>query len=168
MTQPTVIYFGPDGGPKEGVERKVFLRTLLYSTAKRGQIIETMFVRLKRGESSRTLNIWAYGDGDKLLRGSGVYVGSAGFACNHHFLPPADTGHFEFLPGDYEMTVFAKIVGRKYPIKLNETRLTLTEQQANAVRTDDSGIYFDWGPDSQKYVPLVRDRPKAQLPNVSK
>ena len=35
MTQPTVIFFGPDSPNSP----KVFLRTLLYSTSKRGQII---------------------------------------------------------------------------------------------------------------------------------
>jgi hypothetical protein len=37
MTQPTVIFFGPDGGRRGGRRHlKVFLRTLLYSTANRG------------------------------------------------------------------------------------------------------------------------------------
>jgi hypothetical protein len=163
MTQPTVIYFGPDGGAeKEDVERKVFLRTLLYSTSKRGQIVESMFVRLRRGESVQTLNIWAYGD-DRLARGSGLYVGSEGLACNHHFLPPADAGRFEFLPGDYVVQVFASLVGKRQPLRLAEAHLHLTEQQANALRSDDSGVYFDWGPDSQRYVPHVRARPKTLL-----
>src|SRR5436309_13396939 len=61
MTQPTVIYFGPDGGAdKEDVDRKVFLRTLLYSTSKRGPIVESMFVRLRRGGPLPTFNIWTY------------------------------------------------------------------------------------------------------------
>jgi hypothetical protein len=40
MTQPTVIFFGPDG---LGGTPKIFLRTLLYSTSKRGQMVENMF-----------------------------------------------------------------------------------------------------------------------------
>lgn len=65
MMQPTLIYFGPDGGPRAGSDppaMKVFLRTLLYSTGKRGQIVENMFVRLQRGESRQNLNVWAYGE----------------------------------------------------------------------------------------------------------
>ena len=60
MTRPTAIYFGADGS----VDRspKVYLRTLLYSTAKRGQIVESMFVKLCRGESIQTFNIWVYGE----------------------------------------------------------------------------------------------------------
>lgn len=58
MTQPTTFFFGPDGA--KGLP-KVYLRTLLYSTGKRGQIVESMFVKLRRGESVQTFNIWVYG-----------------------------------------------------------------------------------------------------------
>ena len=64
MTQPTVIYFGPDGS-RFGIKprhRKVFFFTLLYSTGKRGQIIENMFVSLRRGETRQNFNVWVYGD----------------------------------------------------------------------------------------------------------
>src|SRR5712692_8982158 len=60
MTQPTVIFFGPDGGVRPGQKRrlKVFLRTLLYSTARRGQTIESLHVNLQRGESRQNFSIW--------------------------------------------------------------------------------------------------------------
>ena len=80
MTQPTTIYFGADASSSPSP--KVYLRTLLYSTAKRGQIIESMFVKLRRGESIQTFNIWVYGEGS-LARGSGLYVGENGVTCNH-------------------------------------------------------------------------------------
>jgi len=53
MTQPTVIFLGPDGGQKEGERRrlKVYLRTLLFSTARSGQTVESMHVNIQRGES---------------------------------------------------------------------------------------------------------------------
>lgn len=57
MTRPTVIFFGPDGPPSQGAEVKIFLRTLLYSTAKRAQILENMYVTLRRRESVQTFNI---------------------------------------------------------------------------------------------------------------
>src|SRR5690348_6823933 len=71
MTQPTVIYFGPDNNPKS--QDKVFLRTLLCVTGKRGHIIENMFVRLHRGETQQNFNIWIYGDADS-RRGSGLFI----------------------------------------------------------------------------------------------
>ena len=71
MTQPTVIYFGADGS-RFGLEprhQKIFFRTLLYSTGKRGHIVENMFITLRRGETRQNFNIWVYGD-DELRRGS--------------------------------------------------------------------------------------------------
>ena len=56
MTQPTTIYFGADASASPSP--KVYFRTLLYTTAKRGKIIESMFVKLRRGESIQTFNIW--------------------------------------------------------------------------------------------------------------
>jgi hypothetical protein len=90
MTQPTVIYFGPDGGFKaEDAPQKVFLRTLLFSTGKQGHIIENMFLRLHRGETRQNFNVWVYGD-KSLSRGSGLFVPETGLAANHHFVLPAD------------------------------------------------------------------------------
>ena len=108
MTQPTVIYFGPDGGSgaeSDSAAMKVFLRTLLYSTGKRGQIVENMFVRLQRGETRQNLNIWAYGEGS-LARGSGLFIPETGVAANHHFLPPPEREQFLFHCGSYTLEVF--------------------------------------------------------------
>jgi hypothetical protein len=81
MTRPTVIFFGPDGPPSQGAGVKVFLRTLLYSTAKRAQIVENMYVTLRRGESVQTFNIWVYGEPGSLFRGSGLRVPEDGIAA---------------------------------------------------------------------------------------
>ncbi len=112
MTKPTVMFFGPDGGPHNGApaKPKVFLRSLVYSTGKRGHIIESMFVTLRRGETRQTFNIWVY-DQNGLARGSGVYVGDTGVVCNHHFLLPTDGTRFEFLAGDYQVDVYAALGG---------------------------------------------------------
>jgi hypothetical protein len=71
MTQPTVVFFGPDGSRFESGKNKIYLRTLLYSTAKRGQVLESLHVSLRRNESKQNFNIWVYDDKDKLKRGSG-------------------------------------------------------------------------------------------------
>src|SRR4051812_21290578 len=71
MTQPTVIFFGPDmsRNREETPLPKVYLRTLLFSTSKRGRIIESMHVALARNETLQTFNVWVHGD-EKLVRGS--------------------------------------------------------------------------------------------------
>jgi hypothetical protein len=58
-------FLGPDCGRRMGEKRplKVFLRTLLFSTSKRGQTVESLHVKLQRGESRQSFSIWVYGDG---------------------------------------------------------------------------------------------------------
>lgn len=168
MTRPSVVYFGADGPLKWGdkVPRKIHLRALMYSTGKRGCVIESMFVRLKRGESQQTFNVWVYGE-DKLARGSGLYVGETGVVCNHHFLPPADGTEFQFLAGDYRLEVFTTIVGMVSPQRLSTVTLHVSEGVAQQLLIRENGAYFDWGPDSQAYSVHVREaRHVKDIPEV--
>jgi hypothetical protein len=87
MSQPAVIYFGPDGS-RTGMEpgtSKVYLRALIFATAKRGRIIESMHATLFHDEARQNFHVWVYGN-DTLSRGSGLFVGETGVAANHHFL----------------------------------------------------------------------------------
>jgi len=105
MTQPTVIFFGPDT-PRSRDDMplpKVFLRTLLFSTSKRGRVIESMHVSLARNETHQNFNIWVHGD-EKPVRGSGLFIGESGIAANHHFLTPKDGASFRFTAGRYLST----------------------------------------------------------------
>jgi hypothetical protein len=152
MTRPTVIYFGPDGSRfgAEPKHRKVFLRTLLYSTGKRGHVIENMFVTLRRGELRQNFNIWVYGD-DELRRGSRLYVPEDGVATNHHFLAPRDLESFTFSSGNYTLEVFATLAGSAQAQSLFVVHLDVTQEAANSIREGDAGLYFDWGPDAARY-----------------
>jgi hypothetical protein len=165
MTQPTIIFFGWDGklSDERKSQPKIFLRTLLYATSKRGLIIENMYVRLQRGESSQTFNIWVYGE-DKLSRGSGLYVGEGGVAFNHHFLPPGDSTRFEFQAGEYTLDVYVSLVGNAQSLKLCTVRLSVSESVAERLREFQAGVYFDWGPDSKSYHSHVETRPTDPLP----
>jgi hypothetical protein len=158
MTRATVIFFGPDGPPSQGSGVKVFLRTLLYSTARRAQIVESMYVTLRRHESVQTFNIWVYGDTGHLLRGSGLRVPEEGLTFDHHFVLPKDGTHFAFLPGEYIVEVYAALVNCRQALLLSTTRLQLLEQQAASI-TKGAGVYFDWGPDSKSYHSHVDSRP---------
>lgn len=157
MTKPAVVYFGADGPLKIGEEipKKVDLRSLMYSTGKRGCVVEAMFVTLRRGESRQTFSVWVYGD-DKLSRGSGLFVGETGVVCNHHFLLPADGTQFQFLAGEYQLDVFASLVGSDTPHNLCSIKLTVPEAIAQQLLVPENGAYFDWGPDSHKYSVNVR------------
>jgi len=159
MTQPTTIFFGPDGyrGPA-----KVFLRTLLYSTAERGHIIENMFLRLRRRDEVQSFNIWIHGD-TALARGSGLYVGRSGVSCNHHFVLPRDSSSYSFGAGEYILEVFASVLGRKGSLLLSRQTLHLTEEQARAMGQVDAGVFFDWAPDEERYYSHMDRNRTAEL-----
>jgi hypothetical protein len=160
MTRPTVVFFGPDGD-EDGIS-KVFLRTLLYSTGRRGIVLEHLFVRLRRGETQQNFNIWVYGE-KNLARGSGLFVGQEGIATNHHFLNPADIRGFEFAAGDYVLEVFGKVVGKDETILLSTIQLSIDAHEAEQLRKPDHGIYFDWGPDAGRYQKKIEERRSKAL-----
>lgn len=45
MTQPTVVFFGPDGSRFESGKNKIYLRTMLYSTAKEDRYLKVFMSR---------------------------------------------------------------------------------------------------------------------------
>lgn len=157
MTRPNVIFFGFDSTPGKP-DPKIFMRCLLYSTATKGQLVESLFVRLSRGESVQNFSIWVYGETSELSRGSGLYVGRDGVAKNHHFLIPADNPGFSFRSGEYQLQVFANLVGNRKPNLLFETRLVMTDEQARSMESGDHGLYFDWGPESHRYFTKLDKR----------
>jgi hypothetical protein len=158
ITKPTVIFFGPDGSGKE--HNKIFIRTLLYSTSDRGQYIENMYIRLSRGRGAtiQDFNIWVYGDQHNLARGSGLFISKDGLAANHHFLLPKDGSNFIFKQGDYRLEVYAELVNNK-PRKIYAQDLTISDKQAEALLTQEAGIYFDWAPNTQSYQSHIDNRP---------
>jgi hypothetical protein len=164
MTQPTVIFFGPDT-PRSKNDRslpKVYLRTLLFSTSKKGRVIESMHVALSRNETHQNFNIWVHGD-QKLVRGSGLFVGETGVAANHHFLAPDDNNAFQFGEGRYLLAVYARLLGDKKPTLLFSQALEIPQDIANQLKEPGTGLYFDWGPDSSRYLTHIDKRPL--LPN---
>jgi hypothetical protein len=109
-----------------------------------------MFIRVHRGETRQNFNVWVYGN-DNLRRGSGIFVPEGGVVTNHHFLPPPDLGSFEFSAGHYVLEVFATIVGVASAKSLFLVHLDVNHEMAAALKKDNSGLYFDWGPDAGRY-----------------
>ena len=157
MTQPTVVFFGPDKNEHD----KVYLRTLLYSTAKKGQLLESMHITLHRSESKQNFNIWVYGDKGNLKRGSGLFVPQDGVTFDHHFLLPKDGASYKFLSGNYRVNIYAKIVGKK-SYELMSLKLHITEEQGKQLTEPYTGIYFDWGPDQQEYYSHIDTKPEIE------
>ena len=164
MTQPTVIFFGPDNPTSrdEPPPPKVFLRTLLFATAKRGRVVESMHVALSRNETQQNFNIWVYGD-EKLVRGSGLFVGETGIAVNHHFLAPRDGSSFRFTEGRYRMEVFTQLLGDRKRMMLFSQTFEISREIAAQLAEPDCGLYFDWGPDSSRYLSHIDKRHLFQM-----
>ncbi|MCY0389925.1 hypothetical protein OVY01_22560 [Robbsia sp. Bb-Pol-6] len=159
MTPPTVIYFGPDA-PRPGRATqlpKVYLRTLLFATSKRGRIVESMHVELHCNETHQSFNIWVHGD-QKLVRGSGLYVGETGIGAEHHFLTPDDDNNFQYVAGKYRLEVFAHLLGDEQSKLLFSQDLEITTEIADALKKKQAGVYFDRGARSKAYIPHLDSR----------
>lgn len=154
MTKPTVIFFGPDG---TGQDKKVFIRTLLYSTSEKGNYVQNMYVNLLKDNQIQIFNIWVYDD-KGLVRGSGLFINKSGIASNHHFLMPKDGSAYEFIAGEYTLQVFVETVGNR-PKKLFEQKLILTKEQEEEINSKTAGLYFDWAPNTQSYFSHIDKRP---------
>lgn len=81
MTRPVQIAF-----VFENLKPKVFLRTLLYTTGKRGYVIEGLYLKVLHGGSGHTFGFWGYGEHKELMVAGGLRVTDGGVAYNHHFL----------------------------------------------------------------------------------
>lgn len=154
MTKPTLIFFGYDTKPL--LEPKVFLRTLLYSTSARGQVVETMYVKLCREGSEQIFSFWGYGETNKLTHGSGLFVGQTGVSYNHHFVLSVQHQEYQFVAGHYSIAVFARVVGSRTPIKLTEISLTVSKDEAAALRGH-LGILYEVGSNDDGYVGHSRE-----------
>ena len=95
---------------------------MLFTTGKRGHIIESMFLKVRCGEATQTFNFWMYGETKALMIGSGLRVGEDGVSFNHHFPPPKDNSAFQFLDGEHLIEVYASLVNRKAPVLLAKVK----------------------------------------------
>jgi len=155
-------FFSPDGSKFDSNKNKVYLRTLLYSTAKRGQVLESLHISIHRNESKQNFNIWVYGEKGNLKRGSGLFIPQEGVTFDHHFLLPEDGANFSFHSGAYKLAVIAKLVGSSTCHELASINLAINETQAAQLTETNTGIYFDWGPDQQNYHSHIDIRPENE------
>jgi hypothetical protein len=149
MTRPILIGFLHD---LPGGEPKIFFRAMLYASGKRGHIIESLFLRVRRGESAQIFNVWMHGETNSLKIGSGLRVGEEGISCNHHFLPPPADSSYRFMEGEYVIEVIAHVVGTRSPRVLARVSVTLLSEHESVLHDVTAGVLFNWGPDSQRYI----------------
>jgi hypothetical protein len=158
MTQPALICLRrelPSSTPK------IFLRTLLFATAVKGRVVESMFLRVQQPLGTYVFDFWGYGESEKLTLGSGLFVGQTGVAYNHHFNPRLGLEDFLFSAGDYEIEVFATTVGKKHPEKLMRLNFTVDGQQsAEMLQIFDRELWLLWNADTRSYEGHLESRPR--------
>ena len=121
---------------------KVFFRTLLFSTGKRGRVIENMFARVNNGKFTKSFMYWAHGEREALVPGSGLFVGSDGIQANHHFMLTESAGSYKFESGSYQVEILGSLIGKK-PKLLHKISFELSREAASALNeTDDSAVMY--------------------------
>ncbi|MGA8541208.1 MAG: hypothetical protein WB566_17025 [Terriglobales bacterium] len=145
MTQPVQIAF-----VYENDKPKIFLRTLMYATGKRGFVIEGLYLRVKQPDSTQTYGFWAYGERNSLTVAGGLRVTEEGVSYNHHFLKIGEGESGWFPEGDYEISVYVRPVNRKSPKLLMSINVGLTDEEATRLHLQ-RGALFTWNPDTGKY-----------------
>ncbi len=158
MTRPTFIAFSYDHPYGKSEKAKIFVRALLYSTGKRGHIIENMFVSVRRGDEKQSFNIWGHASGKEMSRGSGLFVGEMGVAANHHFTSMTMLPSQFFIPYEYELRIFVTLVGKKKPQQVGKINLILPENARQGMLRPGAAIWFDWEPDLKHYHARVEVR----------
>lgn len=148
----------PIGFLSEEGQPKLFMRAMMYATGKRGRMVEALFLRVQRGDSTEVFNFWMYGETKPEIIGSGLMVGENGLALNHYFLPPKGTA-FRFLAGAYFIELHAKILNRSKLAVLTSVKLSLSEEFAATFADPSIGILFRWLADSQCYRGEVHEPP---------
>lgn len=147
MTRPTLVYLGPDGA---GGPPKVLVSALLYATAARGVVLESMHVVLQRSGRRQPFTRWGYGDFENPAS-RGLYVDREGVATNHHFLLPSAQRAYVFQEGDYVLETFATPVGSGSAVKLSRVEFTIPHELAEPLADSDSAVLFSWNPDIRSY-----------------
>lgn len=146
MTRPVQIAFVFENG-----KPKIFMRTLLYATGKRGYIIEHLYLVVTNPRDTRTFSFWGYGERNELMVAGGLRIDEEGVAFNHHFLETNEQSDFRFLPGNYEIKVYASVVNRRSPQLLSSVTFTLPDNEAALMNREGMGVLFTWEPSVNRY-----------------
>lgn len=159
MTRPSFVAFSYDVSSDKPPLAKIFFRTLLYSTGKRGHAIENMFLIVHRGLEKQTFDIWGHGEDKKLSRGSGLFVGESGIAVNHHFNPLLQLPQQFFIAGEYKLDVFVELVGKNKPCCIATLKMTVPHNANQDMLGHTAAIWFNWEPTIKNYHGSVEKKP---------
>ncbi|EQD27020.1 hypothetical protein B1A_04303 [mine drainage metagenome] len=156
-THPSFIAFRYDFVGKRVPQAKIFFRALLFSTGKRGQVIESLFLRVREGSRQSEFSFWGLGDKD-IIRGSGLFVPETGVATNHHFNPVDPEAMFLFSGGSYSLELVAKLVGRERLVSLWNVALEMPAGVFGPTIARETAVFYSWSPEQRRYVASIENR----------
>ena len=156
-THPSFIAFRYDFVEKNVPQAKIFFRALLFSTGKRGQVIESLFLRVREGSRQAEFSFWGHGDKD-LIRGSGLFIPETGLATNHHFNPVDPETLFLFSEGLYSLELVAKVVGQESLVSLWNVKLEMPAGVFGSTIAREKSVFYSWSPEQQCYIASVEKR----------
>jgi hypothetical protein len=159
-THPSFVAFRYDFVGKNVPQAKIVFRALLFSTGKRGQVIESLFLRVREGSRQAEFSFWGLGDKD-LVRGSGLFVPETGVATYHHFNPVDADALFLFSAGTYSLQLVAKLVGRQRLVTLWSVALEMPAGAFEATIARETAVYYNWSPEKRHYISSIENRPNA-------
>ena len=159
-THPSFIAFRYDFVGTKVPLAKIFLRALLVSTAKRGQVVESLFLRVREGSRSAEFSFWGHGD-KELVRGSGLFVPETGVVTNHHFNPLDTEILFLFSGGTYTLELIAKVIGREQLESLWSIDLEMPPGVFGNTIARETAVFFSWSPEQRRYIGTVENRSGA-------
>ncbi len=156
-THPSFIAIRYDFIAGKAPQAKIFFRALLYSTSKRGQVIESLSLRVREGSRNVEFSFWGLGDKD-LIRGSGLFAPDTGVATNHHFNPTDAETPFLFSGGLYSLELFAKLVGTESPISLWNVTIDVPAEVFGTSIAREKAIFYSWSPAKRSYIVSIENR----------
>jgi hypothetical protein len=159
LTRPTILFFGWDLQDDEDVP-KIMLRSALFSTSNRGQILENLYLVISHAGKHYEFPFWGYDGGEGMVRGSGLYVGQEGHIAYHHFNPLESYEDFKFGIGDYSIKIMGKTYGSPNEMELGSYNLNLKNgPETDYLKNHDGGVLWSWSPTKSEYLASASYRP---------
>ena len=144
MTKPTPILLCYEKG-----NAKISFYTMFYSTAFRGQLIESIYILFEQNKKYISFNKWGY-DSEGQVFTSGLYIKPEGIAQNHQFY--TSDKHFSFQPGVLKINIYANLANKKNPIKLESIPLRIPVENEADCKDKTKGFMFEWESDRNSYL----------------
>lgn len=156
-THPSFVAIRYDFVGKKVPQAKIFFRALLFSTGKRGQVVESLFLRVGNGSRQEEFSFWGHGDKD-LIRGSGLFIPETGLVTNHHFNPVATDHLFLFSEGLYSLELVAKVVGKESLISLWNVQVEMPAGVFGSNIVQEKAVFYSWSPEQKCYITTIENR----------